>query len=259
MTAPAKNLLWFKDIHFEDVPIVGGKGANLGEMYNLGIPVPNGFCVTAKAYFKFIEANKLKNKIKDLLANISVDDPDQLSQASQKIRRLIKTSPIPQDISLEIMTAYKKLCGFAGLKEIPVAVRTSATAEDSADASFAGQGDTFLNTVGEVNVVHQVRACWASLFTSRSIFYQVKNHYDHFKIGVAVPVQKMVQSEISGITFTLNPVSNNKNEIVVETIWGLGEYIVQGIITPDQYLIDKSNWEIKFENHVPQKVQLTRF
>lgn len=253
------NLIWFKDIHFEDVPIVGGKGANLGEMYNLGIPVPNGFVVTAKAYFKFIETNKLKNKIKEILDTTSVDDPDQLSQASQKIRRLIKSSPIPEDISLEIMTAYKKLCGFAGLKNIPVAVRTSATAEDSADASFAGQGDTFLNTVGEVNVVNQVRACWSSLFTSRSIFYQVKNHYDHFKIGVAVPVQKMVQSEISGITFTLNPVTNDKKEIVVETIWGLGEYIVQGIITPDQYLVDKSNWEIKFENHVFQKVQLTRF
>lgn len=253
------NLLWFKDIHFEDVPTVGGKGANLGEMYNLGIPVPNGFVVTAKAYFKFIETNKLKNKIKEILDTASVDDPDQLSQASQKIRRLIKSSPIPEDISLEIMTAYKKLCGFAGLKNIPVAVRTSATAEDSADASFAGQGDTFLNTIGEVNVVNQVRACWSSLFTSRSIFYQVKNHYDHFKIGVAVPVQKMVQSEISGITFTLNPVTNDKKEIVVETIWGLGEYIVQGIVTPDQYLVDKSNWEIKFENHVPQKVQLTRF
>jgi pyruvate,water dikinase len=253
------TLLWFKDIHFEDVPIVGGKGANLGEMYNLGIPVPNGFVVTAETYFKFVEANKLKTKIKAFLENVDVDDPDQLSQASQKIRKLIKSSPIPQETALEIMTAYKKLCGFAGLKEIPVAVRTSATAEDSADASFAGQGDTFLNTVGEANVVNKVRACWASLFTSRSIFYQVKNHYDHFKIGVAVPVQKMVQSEISGITFTLNPVTNDKKEIVVETIWGLGEYIVQGIITPDQYLVDKNNWEIKFENHVPQKVQLTRF
>ncbi|KKQ31742.1 MAG: Phosphoenolpyruvate synthase [Candidatus Shapirobacteria bacterium GW2011_GWF2_37_20] len=155
--------------------------------------------------------------------------------------------------------AYKKLCSFGGLKDAPVAVRTSATAEDSADASFAGQGDTFLNVTGETNVVNQVRACWSSLFTSRSIFYQVKKHYDHFKIGVAVPVQKMVQSEVSGIVFTLNPVTNNKNEIVVETIWGLGEYIVQGIVTPDQHLIDKSNWEIKYKNSVHQDIQLTRF
>lgn len=253
------HLLWFKDIHFEDVNIVGGKGANLGEMYNLGIPVPNGFCTTAEAYFKFIESNKLKPRIKAILDTTDVDKPDQLSEASSKIRKLIKSSPIPQDISLEIMTAYKKLCSFGGLKNSPVAVRTSATAEDSADASFAGQGDTFLNVVGETNVVNAVRACWSSLFTSRSIFYQVKKHYDHFKIGVAVPVQKMVQSEISGISFTLNPVTNNKNEIVVETIWGLGEYIVQGIVTPDQYLIDKSNWEIKYKNHVSQNIQLTRF
>ncbi|MBP6989667.1 phosphoenolpyruvate synthase, partial [Candidatus Shapirobacteria bacterium] len=253
------SLLWFKDIHFDDVNIVGGKGANLGEMYNLGIPVPNGFCVTAEAYFKFIEANKLKPKIKAILDIMDVDDPEQLSSSSAKIRKLIKDSPLPPDIALEIMTAYKKLCGFAGLKNVPVAVRTSATAEDSADASFAGQGDTFLNVIGESNVVAKVRACWSSLFTSRSIFYQRKKHYDHFKIGVAVPVQKMVQSEISGIAFTLNPVTNNKNEIVVETIWGLGEYIVQGIVTPDQYLIDKGNWDIKYQNHVTQTVQLTRF
>ena len=253
------SLLWFKDIHFDDVNIVGGKGANLGEMYNLGIPVPNGYCVTAEAYFKFIEANKLKPKIKAILDTMDVDDPEQLSDSSAKIRKLVKDSPVPSEIALEIMTAYKKLCGFAGLKNVPVAVRTSATAEDSADASFAGQGDTFLNVMGESNVVTKVRACWSSLFTSRSIFYQRKKHYDHFKIGVAVPVQKMVQSEISGIAFTLNPVTNNKNEIVVETIWGLGEYIVQGIVTPDQYLIDKSNWDIKYQNHVPQTVQLTRF
>lgn len=259
---PASNkpyLLWFKDIHFEDVPIVGGKGGNLGEMYNIGIPVPNGFCTTIHAYFKFIEANDLKKKIKILLDSVNVDDTRDLTQTSAKIRKLIKSSPVPEDIAREIMLAYKRLGSFGGLQDVPVAVRTSATAEDSADASFAGQGDTFLNVVGETNVVDQVRACWSSLFTSRSLFYQVKNHYDHFKIGVAVPVQKMVQSEVSGICFTLNPVSNNKSEIVVETIWGLGEYIVQGIITPDQYIIDKNNWQIKLENHVPQKIQLSRF
>lgn len=252
-------LLWFKDIHFSDVNIVGGKGANLGEMYNLGIPVPNGYCVTAEAYYKFIESNKLKPRIKAILDATDVDDSEQLSQASASIRKLVRSSPVPEDIAQDIMIAYKKLCSFGGLKDTPVAVRTSATAEDSADASFAGQGDTFLNVMGTTNVVSQVRNCWSSLFTSRSLYYQVKKHYDHFKIGVAVPVQKMVQSEISGIAFTLNPVSNNKNEIVVETIWGLGEYIVQGIVTPDQHLIDKANWEIKYKNSVHQDVQLVRF
>lgn len=252
------NILWFNKLGIEDVDIVGGKGGNLGEMYNLGIPIPNGFVVTSHAYFKFIEDNNLKPLIKDVLKITDVDQPDQLQSASKKIRSLIRKAPINQELSIEIMKAYKKLAGFGGLKNIPVAVRTSATAEDSIDASFAGQGDTFLNVFGEVNVVNRVRDCWSSLFTSRSIFYQVKKHYDHFKIGVAVPVQKLINSEISGIMFTTNPVTNAKNEIIVETIWGLGEYIVQGKITPDQHVIDKSNWKIISEEHVSQDVQLIK-
>ena len=251
-------LLWFKDIRFEDVNIVGGKGANLGEMYSLGIPVPNGFVVTANTYFDFIEKNKLKPQIKNILSITNVDHPDELQSASQKIRSLIKKAPFTHDISIQIMTAYKKLGSFGGLVDMPVAVRSSATAEDSLDASFAGQQDTYLNVVGESNVLHRVRDCWASLFTPRSIFYRVKKKYDHFKVGVAVPIQKMVQSEISGIMFTANPVSNNKNEIIIEVIWGLGEYIVQGVITPDQFIIDKSNWTIKQKNNVSQDRQLVK-
>jgi len=252
------NILWFNQLGIEDVNIVGGKGGNLGEMYNLGIPIPNGFVVTSNAYFQFIEENKLKPQIKDILKITDVDQPDQLHQASKKIRALIRKTPINQQLSIEIMKAYKKLSGFGGLKNIPVAVRTSATAEDSLDASFAGQGDTFLNVIGEVNVVNRVRECWSSLFTSRSIFYQVKKHYDHFKIGVAVPVQKLINSEISGIMFTTNPVTNAKNEIIVESIWGLGEYIVQGKITPEQYIVDKSNWKIISKEHVSQDIQLIK-
>lgn len=251
-------LLWFKDIRFEDVNIVGGKGANLGEMYSLGIPVPNGFVVTANTYFDFIEKNKLKPQIKNILSITNVDHPDELQSASKKIRSLIKKAPFTHDISIQIMTAYKKLGSFGGLVDMPVAVRSSATAEDSLDASFAGQQDTYLNVVGESNVLHRVRDCWASLFTPRSIFYRVKKKYDHFKVGVAVPIQKMVQSEISGIMFTANPVSNNKNEIIIEVIWGLGEYIVQGVITPDQFIIDKSNWTIKQKNNVSQDRQLVK-
>ncbi len=252
------NVLWFNQLGIEDVSIVGGKGGNLGEMYNLGIPIPNGFVVTSNAYYQFVEDNKLKPLIKDILKITDVDQPDQLQLASKKIRSLIRKSPINQQLSIEIMKAYKKLSGFGGLKNIPVAVRTSATAEDSLDASFAGQGDTFLNVLGEANVVNRVRDCWSSLFTSRSIFYQVKKHYDHFKIGVAVPVQKLINSEISGIMFTTNPVTNAKNEIIVETIWGLGEYIVQGKITPDQHVIDKNDWKIISEEHVDQDIQLIK-
>lgn len=252
------NVLWFNQLGIEDVNIVGGKGGNLGEMYNLGIPIPNGFVVTSDAYFQFIEENNLKPKIKDILKITDVDQPDQLQQASKKIRSIIRKSPINEQLSIEIMKAYKKLSGFGGLKNIPVAVRTSATAEDSLDASFAGQGDTFLNVIGEANVISRVRDCWSSLFTSRSIFYQVKKHYDHFKIGVAVPVQKLINSEVSGIMFTANPVTNAKNEIIVETIWGLGEYIVQGKITPDQHIVDKNSWKIISEEHVSQEIQLTK-
>lgn len=252
------NILWFNQLGIEDVNLVGGKGGNLGEMYNIGIPIPNGFVVTSTAYFQFIKENNLKKTIHDILKTTDVDQPEQLADASKRIRAIIRKAPLNQELSIEIMKAYKKLSGFGGLKNVPVAVRTSATAEDSADASFAGQGDTFLNVIGETNVVQRVRECWSSLFTSRSIFYQVKKHYDHFKIGVAVPVQKLVNSEISGIMFTANPVTGAKNEIIVETIWGLGEYIVQGKITPDQFVIDKNDWKIISENHVPQTIQLIR-
>jgi pyruvate,water dikinase len=227
-------------------------------MYSLGIPVPNGFVVTADTYFDFIENNKLKPQIKNILSITNIDHPDELQSASKKIRSLIKKGNFTHEVSIEIMTAYKKLGNFGGLVDIPVAVRSSATAEDSLDASFAGQQDTYLNVIGETNVLHRVRDCWASLFTPRSIFYRVKKKYDHFKVGVAVPIQKMVQSEISGIMFTANPVSNNKNEIIIEAIWGLGEYIVQGVITPDQFIIDKSNWQIKQKNTVFQDKQLIK-
>ena len=252
------NVLWFKEIHYEDVNLVGGKGANLGEMYNLGIPVPNGFVVTSAAYFQFVKENDLKHKLSQILATTDVDQPDQLLSASKKIKSIIRNSPMSNELAIEIMKSYKKLSGTWGLKDVSVAVRSSATAEDSADASFAGQQETFLNVVGESNVVKRVRDCWASLFTPRSIFYRVKKKYDHFKVGVAVPVQKQIQSEISGIMFTVNPVSNNKNEIIIETIWGLGEYIVQGQVTPDQIIFDKSNWNIISKNHIDQDVQLTK-
>jgi pyruvate, water dikinase len=253
-----KRVLWFKEIHIEDVPKVGGKGGNLGEMYNLGIPVPNGFVVTADAYFDFIKENNLKQKIQDVLKITDVDQPDQLQEASKKIKKIIRSGEINETTAIEIMKAYKKLSGFGGLSEVPVAVRTSATSEDSLDASFAGQGDTFLNVIGESNVLNRIRDCWASLFTPRSIFYQTKKHYDHFKIGVAVPVQKLVQSEISGIAFTINPVTNDKNQIIVETVWGLGEYIVQGKVTPDQYIVDKNTWKVISKNIAKQTVQLVR-
>lgn len=248
-----KNILWFKEISFEDISIVGGKGANLGEIYNLGIPVPNGFVVTTAAYYHFLEINNLIPKIKEILKTLNPDNPDNLLAASKKIKTLIKTSPFDQDLATEIATAYHNLGN-----KIPVAVRSSATAEDSADASFAGQQETFLNVLGSKHVMTRVRDCWASLFTPRSIFYRAKKRIDHFKVGVAVPVQKMVQSDISGIIFTVNPVTNEKNQIIIESIFGLGEYIVQGTVTPDQFIIDKNEWELIQKNHVSQEIKLIK-
>ncbi len=252
------NILWFSHIRHSDLPEAGGKGANLGEMFNIGIPVPNGFVVTSTAYFNFIKENELDQKIKDILKTTDVDDPDQLMKASHAIRRLITKSDLNPKLAIEIMKSYKKLSSYGGLKNVRVAVRSSATAEDLPDASFAGQQETYLDVIGESNVVSRVRDCWASLFTPRSIFYRQKKHYDHFKVGIAVPVMKMVESDISGIMFTVNPVSNDKTKIVIEAIWGLGEYIVQGKITPDQYIITKHDWTIASKNQVNQDVMLTK-
>jgi len=253
-----KDILWFKEISHDDINVAGGKGANLGEMYSIKIPVPNGFVVTSSVYFKFIEENNLKKKLQDILKTTDIDQPDQLQSASIKIKKIIKSGKISHQTAINVMTAYKKLSDMGGLKEASVAVRSSATAEDLPDASFAGQQETFLNVVGEANVLNRVRDCWASLFTPRAIFYREKKKFDHFKVGIAVPVQKMINSEISGICFTVNPVTNEKNQIIVETIWGLGEYIVQGEITPDQHIIDKNDWKVISYNKTFQDIQLVK-
>lgn len=253
-----QNILWFNQIRANDIDQVGGKGANLGEMYNNDIPVPNGFVVTSEAYFQFIKENRLEQPIKNIIKTLDVNHPDQLEEASKTIKKIIKKAKCNPDLALEIMKAYKKLSGFGGLRNVPVAVRSSATAEDLPNASFAGQQETFLNVVGESNVVNRVQDCWASLFTPRAIFYREKKNFDHFKVGVAVPVQKLIQSEVSGIVFTINPVTNDKNKIIIEAIWGLGEYIVQGKVTPDQYIVDKTNWQLISKTTAPQTIALVR-
>jgi len=258
MNKPTKAILWFKDIRKDDIQIVGGKGANLGEMYNIGIPVPNGFVITSQTYFHFLEENNLKQAIKNVFKNTDVNNSASLLKASQRAKKIILSGIINDQTAIEIMKAYKKLSGFASLSNIPVAVRSSATAEDLPDASFAGQQETFLNVIGEATLIKRVKSCWASLFTPRAIFYRENKGFDHFKVGIAVPVQKMVNSDISGIMFTINPVSNNKSQIIVETTWGLGEYIVQGMVTPDQHIIDKNSWKVTSHHQSNQKIQLVR-
>jgi len=239
----------FSQVDKTDIPLVGGKGANLGEMTKAGLPIPPGFIVTAAAYWRVIEANNLLQPIKSILSKLDVHHTQSLNSASKKIKHLITHAEVPDDLALKIIKAYLKL---SKGKHSLVAVRSSATAEDLPDASFAGQQETFLNVQGEANLVQNVRACWASLFEPRAIFYRQEKGFDHFKVGIAVPVQKMIQSDVSGIMFTINPVTNDKTQIVIEAIWGLGEKIVQGAYTPDHYLIQKKTWKLLQKQVNPQ-------
>ncbi len=254
MSNPAQHVAWFKDIGKKDLPLVGGKGANLGEMYEAGIPVPNGFCVTAPAYFYFIDSNNLRDKIKAELKGLDVNDNDKLFAASKRVKEIITRAKMPDDLAESIVKAYEKF----PQRNQEVAVRSSATAEDLPDASFAGQQATYLNIAGNHDVVKAVQKCWASLFEARAIFYRVQKGFDHFKIGIAVPVQAMVQSEVSGVMFTVNPINNDPFTIVVESVWGLGEMIVQGSVTPDHFEVDRDKWTIRHKEISSQKVMLSK-
>lgn len=252
MTAP-KYVLWFHEIDKEDVAKVGGKGANLGEMTQAGFPVPQGFVVTSSAYKHMIEENQLADKIKSLLHGLDVEDPDALNRASRAVQQVIERSPFPKDIEEQVFKAYDKMG-----KDPLVAVRSSATAEDLPQASFAGQQETYLNVRGDASLLVHIRRAWASLFEPRAIYYRVQQGFDHFKVALAVPVQKMAQSDVSGIMFTINPVTNDKTKIIVEAIWGLGEKIVQGAITPDHYEVAKDDFEIVSTKTVHQDIEMVR-
>jgi len=239
-----KYVVWFRDVDKDDVALVGGKGANLGELTRAGLPVPPGFIVTAKAYFDFLEETDIDLKIEKLLKNLDVNNTKELHSRALEIQKVIMAKPMPRAIAKEISAAYQKL--YTGLaSNLYVAVRSSATAEDLPSASFAGQQKTFLNIAGTENVLKAVRMAWASLFEARAIYYRQVNGFEHLKVGLAVPVQKMVQSEKSGIMFTVDPVSNDRGKIVIEAGWGLGEAIVSGAVTPDRYVILKK--ELKIE------------
>lgn len=245
----------FSEVNKSDISLVGGKGANLGEMIGEGFPVPPGFIVTAEAYYLLIEKNNLQPKIKELIGQLDPKNSTQLNEISKKIKKLILATEVPDEINQQIITHYRKLS--SGSKPALVAARSSATAEDLPDASFAGQQETYLNVRGEKDLLDKVKQCWASLFEARAIFYREEKGFDHFKVGIAVPVQKMIQSEVAGIMFTINPVSNDKNQIVIEAIYGLGERIVQGAYTPDHYLVQKESWKILQKKVAPQKIEMT--
>jgi pyruvate,water dikinase len=252
MKQTKKAVVLFNEVGKNDVGLVGGKGANLGEMTNAGIPVPPGFIVTAAAYFDFIDKAGLHDKIKTLLDPLDVHDSRQLQEVAEKVQNLIKAARMPEKLAEEIQKAYVKMG--KGL----VAVRSSATAEDLPEASFAGQQATFLNVQGEKEVVKAVQNCYASLFEARAIFYRQEQGFEHFKVGIAVPVQRMVQSESAGVMFTIDPSTSDRKKITIEAVLGLGEMIVSGDVTPDHYIVTKDGMKITAREIKGQEWKLVR-
>lgn len=237
-------ILWFDQISKEDIPYVGGKNASLGEMYTKltekGIKVPYGFAVTAEAYKYFIKENHLDEKIREILKGLDTHDVSDLQKRGKKIRNLILKAKMPKDLEEAIRNGYKKLEEMYG-KHVDVAVRSSATAEDLPDASFAGQQETFLNIRGVEEVIKHVHKCFASLFTDRAISYREDKGFDHFSVYISVAVQKMVRSDAacSGVMFTLDTESGFRDVVYITATWGLGEALVQGKVVPDEYYVFK--------------------
>ena len=238
-----KYVEFFEELKKEDVAIAGGKGANLGELTQAGIPVPPGFVVTAATYDKFIKETGIFDEIMGILDAIDVNNNKELQDASVKIKKIILDSYMPDDIRTTIIEAYNALCQRVGKDDAFVAIRSSATAEDLPEASFAGQQDTFLNIRGIEDVLRYVQKCWASLFESRAIFYREEHNFDHSKVYIAVVVQEMVEAEKAGVMFTVHP-STGEEKILIEAAWGLGEAVVSGTVTPDTYWVDKKTGEI---------------
>jgi pyruvate,water dikinase len=237
-------VIWFKELSKDDIPRVGGKCANLGELYGkIGVPVPNGFAVSADAFRIFLEKNRTAKKINALLAGLDVTNPAILEETSRNIRAQLESLPMPKRIKDSILTAYQELCKKRGRKEVAVAVRSSATAEDLPGASFAGQQDTFLNITGRT-LLQRVQQCWGSLYTPRAIFYRQEKGFPHDKVLISVGVQEMIDSKVSGVMFTLEPVQGDLSKVVINASWGLGEAIVGGQITPDEYTVEKGTFRI---------------
>jgi len=244
MKKEGKLILWFKDTGIDDVPLVGGKNASLGEMYqNLtkqGVRIPNGFSVTAQAYKFFIEESFLQHEIKHILSDLDTSDVNNLAERGKKVRELIKTAEFPKELTEKITSAYKQLCKQYN-SNVDVAVRSSATAEDLPDASFAGQQETFLNITGQHQLLIACKKCFASLFTNRAISYREDKGFDHFKVALSIGVQKMVRSDLasSGVMFSLDTESGFQDVVFITAAYGLGENVVQGAVNPDSYYVFK--------------------
>ena len=221
---------------------VGGKNANLGEMLKQGFSVPDGFAISVKAYQRVLE--KIEDKVFKKLEGLTHDDMPMVDESSRYIRELIKSTGIPEEINAEIRNRYLQLSEKHNMDDIPVAVRSSATAEDLPGASFAGQQDTYLWVRGVDNLMDAVIKCWASLFTSRAICYRIKQCFDQQKVLISVCVQRMINPKAAGVMFTINPVNGDRSKIMIGGSWGLGESVVSGTVNPDEWMVDKVLLEI---------------
>jgi len=241
----------FLELTKKNVAVAGGKGASLGEMTNAKIPVPPGYVLLASAFDKFLEETDLTQEVAAILGKINYSDINVVDGASAKIRGLIMSAAMPRDLEKLIVSEFKKL------KAKFVAVRSSATAEDSSSASWAGELETYLNTTDKTLLLN-VKKCWSSLFTPRAIFYRHEKKLLKTKVSVAVVVQQMVDSEISGIAFTVHPVTQDKNQMIIEAGYGLGEAIVSGSITPDSYVLDKRDYSLLDINIAEQSKKIVK-
>jgi len=234
MTKSADYILDFKAISASDHSRVGGKCASLGDMIQAGVSVPPGFAVTTDAYLAMLDGHGLRLEIERALANVDPDDFDKVDRAAQAIRIRIRSHHLPSGVETAVREAYAAMGS-----ELPVAVRSSATAEDLPDASFAGQQDTYLWVIGADDVVARMRDCWASLYTTRAVAYREKHGIPHAEVLMSVGVQKMVNARAAGVAMTLDPLNGDRSRIVIDASWGLGETVVSGIVTPDHYSVEK--------------------
>ncbi len=260
MSREQKLVLWLDEVGMEDVELVGGKNASLGEMIKglspKGIKIPMGFVATAAAYRYFIDYNNLQEKIKEALKGLDPNDVEDLQKRGLTVREMIKGGEYPEDLREQILESYKKLSEMYGQHRVDVAVRSSATAEDLPDASFAGQQETYLNIKGDETLLTAIKNCFASLFTDRAISYRESFGFDHFSIGLAVGVQKMVRSDLAsaGVAFSLDTDSGFKDVVLINGSYGLGEMVVSGAITPDEWLVFKPTLKEGYEAIIEKKL-----
>lgn len=246
----------FEELDADQVELVGGKCASLGELTNAGIPVPPGFAVTTAFYRRFMDENDLRDRVFDELAAIdSTGNAEDARAASGRIREAIESCGIPDELDAKLERAYDDLQGRCGAADAGLAVRSSATAEDLPDASFAGQQDTFLNVRGYEAVKRKVRECISSLFTSRAITYREENDFPHREVEISVGVQELIEAKAAGVMFTLNSRNGDRSKVQIEGNWGLGETVVSGQVNPDNFLVDKAVFEIVERNVATKDVK----